>query len=105
MALIDDSGDTFSDPRTNDNMKKNLLHSVLITFLPMAVCQCSSAYRLVEYKEYCDKDLDTHTTYQYENGVLYSQTEVLTRGRDLVDSTVTYYDVIISDDSIDSDSL
>ncbi len=84
-------------------MKKCSLTSVLLALLPLGVSQCSSAYRLVDYKEYCAKDdLDTHTTYQYENGVLYSKTEVFTRGIDIVDSIVTYYDVIINDNSIDS---
>ena len=85
------------------HMNKGLLQFVFISLLPLGVCQCSSAYRLVEYKEYCDEDdLDTWTTYQYENGVLYSKTEVLTRMKDVVDSTVTYYDVIKGNNSIDS---
>lgn len=83
-------------------MKKSSLYIGLIGLLPMIVCQCSQSYRLVEYKEYCGKDLDTHTTYQYENGLLNSKTEVFTRGIDIVDSIVTYYDVIINDNSIDS---
>ena len=84
-------------------MNKGLLQFAFVLLLPLGVCQCSSAYRLVEYKEYCDEDdLDTWTTYQYENGVLYSKTEVLTRMKDVVDSTVTYYDVIKSVNSIDS---
>ena len=84
-------------------MKKCSLTLVLLAILPLGVSQCSSAYRLVDYKEYCAKDdLDAHTTYQYENGVLYSKTEVLTRMKDIVDSTVTYYDVIKSVNSIDS---
>ena len=88
--------------KTNDNMKKSSLYIGLIGLLPMIVCQCSPSYRLVDYKEYCGKDLDTHTTYQYENGLLNSKTEVFTRGIDIVDSIVTYYDVIINDNSIDS---
>ena len=83
-------------------MNKGLLQFAFVLLLPLGVCQCSSAYRLVEYKEYCGKDLDNHTTYQYENGLLNSKTEVFTRGIDIVDSIVTYYDVIISDNSIDS---
>ena len=84
-------------------MKKSLLHLVLISLLPMAVCQCSSAYTLVEYKEYCDEDdLDTWITYQYENDVLHSKTEVYVRDTDIVDSIVNFYDVIRSDNSIDS---
>ena len=85
------------------SLKKSALMSVLLALLPFGVSQCTSAYRLVDYKEYCSMDeLDTHITYQYENGVLYSKTEVITRSKDIVDSTVTYYDVIKSDDSIDS---
>jgi len=84
-------------------MNKGLLQFAFVLLLPLGVCQCSSVYRLVEYKEYCDEDdLDTWTTYQYENGVLYSKTEVLTRMKDVVDSTVTYYDVIKGNNSIDS---
>lgn len=84
-------------------MKKCSLTLVLLAILPLGVSQCSSAYRLVDYKEYCAKDdLDVHTTYQYENGVLYSTTEVRTMVRDLVDSTVTFYDAIKGDNCIDS---
>ena len=84
-------------------MNKGLLQFAFVLLLPLGVCQCSSVYRLVEYKEYCDEDdLDTWITYQYENGVLSSKTEVLTRVTDLVDSTVTYYDVIKGNNSIDS---
>ena len=72
-------------------MRKSALPLVLLALLPFGVSQCTSAYRLVDYKEYCAMDeLDTHITYQYENGVLYSKTEVITRSKDIVDSTVTY---------------
>ena len=91
------------DPITNDNMNKGLLQFAFVLLLPLGVCQCSSVYRLVASNEYCaEDDLDTWTTYQYENGVLSSKTEVLTRVTDLVDSTVTYYDVIKGNNSIDS---
>lgn len=84
-------------------MKNRSLTFLLLALLHLGVSQCSSAYRLVDYKEYCAKDdLDAHTTYQYENGVLYSKTDVLTTVRDLVDSTVTYYDAIKGDNCIDS---
>lgn len=86
----------------NDNMNKGLLQFVFISLLPLGVCQCSSAYRLVDYKEYCFNDLESHITYQYENGALYSKTEILTRMKDRVDSTITYFDVIKGDNSIDS---
>ena len=84
-------------------MKKSLLHLVLISLLPMTVCQCSSAYRLVEHKEYYGNDeLHTRISYQYESNVLHSKTEVYRRDKDIVDSIVTFYDVIRSDSSIDS---
>ena len=84
-------------------MKNSSIVLVFVSLLPLGVCQCSSAYRLVDYKEYCGMDdLDAHTTYQYENGVLSAKTEVLTRMKDIVDSTITYYDVIKGNNGIDS---
>ena len=75
---------------------------VLLALVPVLLCQCSrSSYRLADYKEYCDDELELHTTYLYEGNTLSSSIEISDRHFG-GDSIVTIYETVMHDDGVDS---
>ena len=69
--------------------------------LQIVLCQCTSSYRVVDFKEYTEGKLWVHSSYKYEDGKLVSKAHenLLAGSRDLTEYD---YDVRTSDIGVDS---
>lgn len=82
-------------------MKKNSFIMFCCVLLQIVLCQCTSSYRVVDFKEYTKGKLWVHSSYKYEDGKLVSKAHenLLAGSRDL---TKYDYDVRTSDIGVDS---
>ena len=82
-------------------MKKNFFIMFCCVLLQIVLCQCTSSYRVVDFKEYSEGKLWVHSSYKYEDGKLVSEAyENLLAGSKKL--TEYDYDVRTSDIGVDS---